>query len=399
MDYVVNTALQQGTPSSSSSSSMLSSVLPSSASEVLMACTMPHAFAAKKGMALFTSLFMSSGVAYLTMGYAAKVLFSAYGDRLLSSNVVHSVGKQFGNLMMRGSSSSTAAPSSLVASGGGGGGPSLSGMLRQLYASVLHDDDDAPNNHNNKRRESLGVTLALLGMLLTYLHTVGAYEMRAQLRRNAKPAASPHYHHQEEKEAKTPASSRREDGADVHYATRAKLQALLLHHFGDDEAAPPRQPAAAAGGLWLDDDDSLLTQVIRRQYEGQRFYQPPPQCREADRRRPKRPAAVDEDDEDDDDEGLLAYFLSTRPTNVNVVRLVFNTLVGLILQLNALIGLPSSSHAATASSDGYTAAQYAARVSSFVCYWEVLMHLLRQHGWAPMYVAVRQVVALLSPVR
>jgi len=350
------------------------SVAPSSASDVVMLLTTPHVYVGKKAASTLMSACTSSFAVYASLGVGAKLLYSFYGNQI-STTILN-------RLWMPG-----------VADGGGAmhakaeASRHLNPNNNPHLATMI--SSDAQKMLAALSSNGLGASMLTLALLLSYLHTMGAYEMRKQtITRRAKeqsdsmqPVAKAHAGNQEEggndslvqyEESKRHIES--------HMQSMNRDMRVLLHNLihitssttpptkAEGGSAPdhphanlltkPASPPPAPSPDANQTDDSLLMLVIHQIYGAQPFYQ-----------------------------GTGAYL--SRPGDINVVRVAFNTLLGLVMQLDALF------MAGTARGDRV---KVAARLVSLLGYWEALMHLLRLHGWAPLYLAVRQLLALLTPM-
>jgi hypothetical protein len=75
---------------------------------------------------------------------------------------------------------------------------------------------------------------------------------------------------------------------------------------------------------------------------------------------------------------------------VHLVRVIFNIILGASIQFNTFLGSGLSSN------DGNDSILQFSRWANMAMYWEILVHLLRLHGWGPLYVALKHVSKLLA---
>lgn len=78
----------------------------------------------------------------------------------------------------------------------------------------------------------------------------------------------------------------------------------------------------------------------------------------------------------------------TAITHVNIVRTIFNILLGAYIQANRLIGLK------VPSNDSDSIVEFS-QWATVAMYWEVLVHLLHLHGWGPVYNALQLISEFL----
>ena len=75
-------------------------------------------------------------------------------------------------------------------------------------------------------------------------------------------------------------------------------------------------------------------------------------------------------------------------TDVHLVRVIFNIILGASIQFNTFLG--------SGGSDGSDSILQFSRWANMVMYWEILVHLLRLHGWGPLYVALKHMSRILA---
>jgi hypothetical protein len=85
------------------------------------------------------------------------------------------------------------------------------------------------------------------------------------------------------------------------------------------------------------------------------------------------------------------YTLSTRIpqiSNFSIVRAVFNCLVGLAVEIKSILGIYNKG-------DEHDHIKGFSQWVNMIFYWEILAHMLKIHGWAPIYTALQQIALIL----
>ena len=196
---------------------------------------------------------------------------------------------------------------------------------------------------------SRGVLLVVLGLFTTYVHLLGMMHMRSKPRPEADKqqlaAAAP--------PIGLPPNLKSE------YQAWRDLQARAAHEMERDaklyQAKHDGQPTA---DVVLESNGSLLEQYIESFYRGEPYYDPT---------------------------NKRASILGA-PTPQTAVRMAINFLVGLWLQVGALLG--------TSKDKALTNLTH---TMSLLGLWEALTLALRLYGWGPMYLALKFTMRLLMP--
>ena len=85
------------------------------------------------------------------------------------------------------------------------------------------------------------------------------------------------------------------------------------------------------------------------------------------------------------------YTLSTRIPQISdfsIVRAVFNCLVGLAVEIKSILGIYNKG-------DEHDHIKGFSQWVNMIFYWEILAHMLKIHGWAPIYTALQQIALIL----
>lgn len=201
---------------------------------------------------------------------------------------------------------------------------------------------------------SLSVLVVLFGSLLTYMHTMGAYEIKGQLQANADargadPSAGP---------------SSAANGDPMHDEHFLRWYAAQIA----PSQSAVRQWLTADGAASTDDDPDLVESKLRDIYTQHPFYEP---------KRPLPPGVMSPP--------------SAEPRFVTAewphpVRVVINLMVGFALHVNALLGRKGSRNRSLRT---------VAQLVTLEAYWELFAHAIRLYGWSPVRQATRYVLWLL----
>lgn len=195
-------------------------------------------------------------------------------------------------------------------------------------------------------QHSRALFAVLLVVSLQYLHALGAYEMRRQVRARGPPPPK----------KQMPNNNNNENIIMDPVSLRALYAARVA-------ATAPTGAVMAAEEV---EDAGLLEQLLHSLYASHPFYAPALNAKQE-----------------------AAYF--TLSDN-HPVRMVVNLLLGFLMQLNALLA-PGGGSTTLDDPIGQVA-----RATSVLAYFELLMRALRLYGWAPLYVGTRLVASVfLAP--
>jgi len=217
-----------------------------------------------------------------------------------------------------------------------------------------------------KSAKSLSFSFLIFGSLLIYLHSMGAWEMQKKIRMRA---------------ASRSRKLNQDDGIASNNKDKMKNESLILkmtgmffmHRKNDNENHTKNDDESIEKEK--EEEDGFIQHSLRNLYESHPFYMPPTQ--------------------DTVEESLFNI------QNANVVRIIFNIILGIMMQLNAFWAGQSSkdpndnNNNSSGNSDNPDPIKAITSFTSFMVYWEVLARVLRLYGWAPFYVATRQLMLLL----
>ena len=193
---------------------------------------------------------------------------------------------------------------------------------------------DAISNFPQNNRILMGIMFTMLTFLI---HYSGAHEMRRQIRKD-----------------------REKKGGFVSATTKSGTTVCI----NDDEADLWKQidPLSTKSKTISRGSNQLFLRTrIRSLYENSDFYSGVTQ----------------------------SSIFSTNPnylSDCDPARVIFNILLGASIQLNRFIGFHSSRGDATLLFSQWV---------SIAMYWEIIAHLLKLHGWAPMYTALVKISQIL----
>jgi hypothetical protein len=215
--------------------------------------------------------------------------------------------------------------------------------------------------------DSLGFHLLLFGSFLSFLHRWGALDAKAQLlweheQRNADALSG----------APSAVPSDLTDMRRHQLETRGDWDQLAIRdaaaHARADTRTAQQQQAREEGGVAAQQQQRpFLESKLRNLYLRAPYYDP------------SRPDG--------------SYYSLD---HINVVRILINTMLGFLLQMEYLLRggrTSSSSSSSHTSGDGF---HTTTRVVSGLFFWELLVHALRLHGWGPVHVATQHLVGLLK---
>jgi hypothetical protein len=76
-------------------------------------------------------------------------------------------------------------------------------------------------------------------------------------------------------------------------------------------------------------------------------------------------------------------------SDFSIVRVIFNFLVGLAIEIKSILGIYNKS-------DEHDHIKGFSQWVNMLFYWEILAHMLKIHGWAPIYRALQQIALILK---
>ena len=241
------------------------------------------------------------------------------------------------------------------------------------FSNLLKQGKNASKADIMKLRsdKNIAFSMVVLGTLLTYLHNMGAMEMQKKIRLHAAARSRVLFQGNEDTRTRKSENSKK-DGlfsgyfgsiTGLFFSSKSKQDSVVVAANNNDNDA---DIAAVVSASATENEDGLLQQQLRKLYEKHPFY------------------AINASNAANDGESISGLF---NPKDANVVRIIFNIILGIILQLNALwVGKQNDSDPI----------KTIASFTSFVMYWEVLTRVLKLYGWAPLYVATRQVMLLIT---
>jgi hypothetical protein len=210
--------------------------------------------------------------------------------------------------------------------------------------------------------DSLGVHLLLFGSVLSLLHYWGAREAKEHLRLE-------HSHQQARREAAVAARGGDGGAPNISITTDEQLRLMMGADGAWDQLA--NRDAAAHSSRQREHSEALLLRPQRAWLEDKlhALYMASPYYNPTTT--PRRNSL---------------YFLSL--SDVSVVRLLVNTMLGFIVQGESLLR--------GGRAPGAGGFHSVARIVTGLFFWELLTRALRLYGWAPVYVATQHVVRLLT---
>lgn len=205
--------------------------------------------------------------------------------------------------------------------------------------------------------KGMSFSILILGFILLYLHNMGALKMRDKIRLHAAT------HHRKGVHVADPQADETADKTQDK-GLFSRITGLFYAQKNTADA-----DVAAEKGEQEGDEDDFFEYHLRNLYESHPFY--------------STPLNDIQQNEKNESPGLFS------PKDAHVARIIFNIILGIIMQLNGL-WLDRSSAIIDDPVKTLT------RATSFLVYWEVLARVLRLYGWAPLYIATRQVMLLVA---
>jgi hypothetical protein len=328
---------------------------------------------------------MTSFLALGAMGLGTKALLGVYGDSV-TRMVYGSIQDELSRFRNRFSKSpQTGAPPARWYEWGASTNPKSMDSARAVVSSLPID--------------SIGVYLLLFGSFLSFLHYSGASDIKEQLARHkakvyaeetsltasrqspaiarAREAESPFSHktQMDRLEGQQEWDQLVIRDAIAHTAQEGNAFTLFGWGGGKQQSAKAmdeqRAHAAALKHLQAEAEqqDAFLDRHLRELYLGSPYYTP----------------------------GKNGSYYAVG--DISVIRALINTMLGFMLQMEAVLNGGRRSKNDAAGAAGHLPPFYVvARVISGCAYWELFAHAIRLHGWGPVYVAVQYIIGLLSAV-